>query len=105
MGVTVYVLRIFQYKTLSITKQETRRHNAKRVRARRRFIHQVGKCQRCGKKKNLTIDHIIPESKGGSRLSKSNWQVLCRYCNGYKGDMIIPWLKGERSLKNETHSP
>lgn len=46
-------------------------------------------CACCGKKfKNrifLQVDHIIPINKGG--VSKSeNLQILCRECNGKKGD-------------------
>ena len=41
-------------------------------------------CQHCGKRKNLTIDHIHPESKGGT-LDLSNLQTLCKSCNSKKG--------------------
>lgn len=41
-------------------------------------------CRNCGKRKNLTIDHIIPESKGG-QLKLSNLQTLCNSCNSKKG--------------------
>ncbi len=42
-------------------------------------------CQYCGTMKNLTLDHVIPRSKGG----KSSWLNLvtaCRHCNAKKGD-------------------
>lgn len=42
-------------------------------------------CNRCGSRKFLTIDHIIPESKGGLS-EKSNYQTLCRKCNTKKGN-------------------
>ena len=42
-------------------------------------------CQHCGKRKNLSIDHITPESKGGT-LDKKNLQTLCKSCNSKKGD-------------------
>lgn len=41
-------------------------------------------CLRCGKSKRLTIDHVIPKSKGGSNHA-TNWQPLCQRCNSKKG--------------------
>ena len=41
-------------------------------------------CQICGKRKHLSIDHIYPESKGGT-LEISNLQTLCQSCNSRKG--------------------
>ncbi len=49
------------------------------------FRRDKGECQYCGSKKQLTIDHIIPRSKGG----KTNWTNLvtaCHRCNAVKGD-------------------
>ncbi|REE05716.1 HNH endonuclease [Marinoscillum furvescens] len=42
-------------------------------------------CQYCGTGKDLTLDHLIPKSKGG----KSSWTNLvtaCKRCNTRKGD-------------------
>lgn len=41
------------------------------------------KCLACGEPKPLTIDHVIPTSKGG-RNDISNLQPLCRECNSSK---------------------
>src|SRR5512146_1004243 len=45
-------------------------------------------CQYCGKHfRELTLDHIIPRSKGG----QSTWENLvacCRACNGRKGSRL-----------------
>lgn len=44
---------------------------------------QKGRCAACRKKRNLTVDHIIPLSKGGSN-HPSNLQMLCKSCNSAK---------------------
>lgn len=42
------------------------------------------RCVRCGKKRKLTSDHVVPVSKGGSS-NISNIQPLCLPCNSHKG--------------------
>ena len=45
-------------------------------------------CAYCGSNKNLTIDHIIPKSKGG----KNTWENLvtcCAKCNCKKDNMTL----------------
>ncbi|MFT5883659.1 MAG: 5-methylcytosine-specific restriction endonuclease McrA [Arcticibacterium sp.] len=42
-------------------------------------------CVYCGKGRDLTIDHVLPKSRGG----KTNWSNLvaaCKACNGLKGN-------------------
>ncbi len=49
------------------------------------FKRDGQKCQYCGSSKDLTLDHVIPKSKGG----KSTWNNLvaaCKRCNSLKGD-------------------
>jgi len=45
-------------------------------------------CQKCGSRKNLAIDHIHPESKGG-KTELDNLQTLCGKCNREKGNKIL----------------
>lgn len=50
------------------------------------FKRDQYRCQYCGKNHaNLTIDHIIPKSKGG-RTSWENVVVACQKCNLIKGN-------------------
>ncbi|MDJ0574063.1 MAG: HNH endonuclease [Xenococcaceae cyanobacterium MO_234.B1] len=48
----------------------------------RRDAHQ---CQYCGNGKHLTIDHIIPRSKGGKH-SWNNVVIACAVYNSRKGN-------------------
>ncbi|WP_278522891.1 HNH endonuclease [Methanobrevibacter arboriphilus] len=45
-------------------------------------------CQCCNTKKDLTIDHIVPRSKGGSN-DETNLQTLCKSCNLAKADLYV----------------
>ena len=52
------------------------------------YGEQGGNCNGCGthfKAQNLTVDHIIPKSKGGTDHLE-NLQLLCGHCNSVKGD-------------------
>lgn len=46
------------------------------------------KCLRCGKKKKLTMDHVMPISSGGEH-SVENIQPLCGPCNSIKATKTI----------------
>lgn len=46
-----------------------------------------GKCTKCGSRKNLEYDHIIPVSKGGGNTIR-NIELLCEECNRKKRDNI-----------------
>jgi 5-methylcytosine-specific restriction endonuclease McrA len=42
------------------------------------------KCAYCGSEENLTIDHVIPQCKGGADFTK-NVVCCCKACNQSKG--------------------
>lgn len=44
-------------------------------------------CVWCGATDNLTLDHIVPLSKGGDNRI-DNLQILCRSCNAKKGNRL-----------------
>jgi 5-methylcytosine-specific restriction endonuclease McrA len=74
------VIRLVNYVKLPIEK----------IMANKPSRHMVYKrddhmCQYCGSIKNLTIDHVMPRSRGG----KDTWEnmvVACMPCNTHKGD-------------------
>lgn len=53
-----------------------------------------GKCYYCGEKvgfKNLTMDHVIPLSRGG-RSTKDNLVPCCKECNTKKKSLLpVEW--------------
>jgi 5-methylcytosine-specific restriction endonuclease McrA len=45
-------------------------------------------CQYCGSGKRLTLDHVIPRSKGGQH-TWNNIVAACESCNSRKGDRLL----------------
>lgn len=71
------VVRLFAYVNIPYRSVELTRQNL--------FKRDSHSCQYCGVKRDLTIDHVVPRSKGGS----SSWKNLvtaCKKCNTQKGD-------------------
>lgn len=48
------------------------------------ILKQNKRCAACGKRRKLTVDHVVPVTKGGSN-DPSNLQLLCKPCNSSKG--------------------
>jgi 5-methylcytosine-specific restriction endonuclease McrA len=52
------------------------------------FARDGWTCQYCGARANLTVDHVVPRSKGGP----STWENIvasCAPCNRRKGDLLL----------------
>ena len=52
------------------------------------FARDRWACQYCGSRGNLTVDHVVPRSKGGP----SSWENIvtsCAPCNRRKGDQLL----------------
>lgn len=52
------------------------------------FIRDNYSCQYCGINENLSIDHVIPYSKGG-KTNFENCVTSCINCNVIKGDRFL----------------
>jgi hypothetical protein len=73
----------------------------RRTKKMRNGIFQIGKnelaklyssaCVSCGSTQEITLDHIIPISRGG-RHAIGNLQPMCQRCNSSKGDkLMVEW--------------
>lgn len=82
-------------KKVVVRKQAAPELTEKYLEIARHLAYQklTGKCNYCHEREGLTYDHIYPTSKGGCKC-KANVQVLCRYCNGRKGDAILKDANG-----------
>lgn len=56
-------------------------------------------CIYCGKKKDLTLEHILPRSRGGPDIA-DNAVFVCKSCNSSKGDRrLYEWIGLENRYK------
>lgn len=83
-GIKQYV-RPLIIRLLSYVNFQRRRIRVNRHRIMRRDGYA---CVYCGNKKELTIDHVIPKSKGGDNSWK-NLVTCCSPCNLKKGDKLL----------------
>lgn len=75
------VIRLVSY--VNVPRDTHRR----KITRRAVFARDGWTCQYCGVRSNLTVDHVIPRSKGGS----SEWDNIvasCAPCNRRKGDLL-----------------
>lgn len=83
----------FQFKVPAvIVLQHYQRCPPRTVRFNRRniYVRDRFRCQYCGSvpgREQLTIDHVVPRSKGG-RSTWNNVVVACISCNSSKGDRL-----------------
>ena len=78
--VTERIIRLIDFVKIPFTRMMT--HKPSRNMIHRRDSYE---CQYCSAKENLTIDHVLPSSRGGS----STWENLvscCTRCNTKKGN-------------------
>ena len=75
------VIRLVSY--VNVPRDAHRR----KITRRAVFARDSWTCQYCGSRSNLTVDHVIPRSKGGT----SSWENIvasCAPCNRRKGDRL-----------------
>lgn len=80
------------------------RHQARRISRRAVFARDAHRCQYCGSTARLTVDHVVPKSRGG----RSNWEnvvTACAPCNTHKGDRLLDELSMELETRPRAPSP
>ena len=90
-------LRYHYIETVDPTQVKRERNKAREMRASSWWKQQIGKgvCYHCGEKfprEKLTMDHLIPLSRGG-RSSKKNIVVSCKECNSLKKNLTVAELR------------
>jgi 5-methylcytosine-specific restriction endonuclease McrA len=74
------VIKLNRYVNLPYRSVILNRHNI--------FKRDQNKCQYCGQTQDLTLDHLIPRSRGGKSIW-TNLVTACLSCNAKKGDKLI----------------
>jgi 5-methylcytosine-specific restriction endonuclease McrA len=77
------VIRLLSYIKLPVSRIASHKPSKAMV-----YKRDENKCQYCGSTKHLTIDHVVPKSKGGSE-DWTNLVVACSSCNTKKGDKLL----------------
>ena len=81
------VLQVSEH--IRLTQGDRERHwKVPPVSRREVFRRDQHACQYCGNTKRLTIDHVIPRSKGGTH-TWDNVVTACESCNSAKGDRLL----------------
>ena len=73
-----------------------------KVNRKRIFKRDKSTCQYCGSKKHLTIDHVMPRSRGGEN-TWTNLVTCCSRCNVYKGNRTPK--EANMKLLNKPYEP
>ena len=77
---------------------------ARKITRRAVFARDGWECQYCGARTTLTVDHVIPRSKGGG----SSWENIvaaCAPCNRRKGDLLPHQVHMHPKRKPRTPNP
>ena len=82
------------------------RHRARELRGTQWWKRRLakGRCYYCGRPtspKELTMDHVVPISRGG-KSSKANVVPCCKECNNAKKQLLpIEWLAYLKKFNSE----
>jgi 5-methylcytosine-specific restriction endonuclease McrA len=92
------VIRLVRYV---LVPRDTHR---RKITRRAVFARDNWTCQYCGSRSNLTVDHVVPRSRGGP----SSWENIvasCAPCNRRKGDRLASQVGMHLRREPRTPSP
>jgi 5-methylcytosine-specific restriction endonuclease McrA len=92
------VIRLVRYV---LVPRDTHR---RKITRRAVFARDDWTCQYCGSRSNLTVDHVVPRSRGGA----SSWENIvasCAPCNRRKGDRLAAQVGMRLTREPRTPSP
>ncbi|HDM09292.1 MAG: HNH endonuclease [Deltaproteobacteria bacterium] len=96
----------FYEDVISEDQVRKEKEKARRLRKTQWWLSRIEKgiCHYCGRKvgrQNLTMDHIVPLSRGG-KSKKGNVVPACKECNNKKKYMLpIEWEEYMQSLSKQ----
>lgn len=84
-------------ETVDPAQVKRERNIAREMRQSSWWKQQIGKgicyfCEQTFSRENLTMDHVIPLSRGG-RSTKKNIVVACKQCNSLKKNRTVAELR------------
>ena len=80
IALSARVIRLLDYVRIPLSKLARAKPSRSMI-----YRRDGNRCQYCGSTRSLTIDHVVPKSRGG----EDTWQnlvVACGPCNTKKGD-------------------
>jgi 5-methylcytosine-specific restriction endonuclease McrA len=92
------VIRLISYARVP---RDTHR---RKITRRAVFARDRWTCQYCGSRGNLTVDHVVPRSKGGMS-SWDNIVTSCAPCNRRKGDTLLRHANMRLTSRPRSPSP
>lgn len=81
--ISARVIRLLDYIKLPVSKMRIARPSRSQI-----YKRDGHKCQYCGSTRSLTIDHVVPKSKGGGD-TWDNMVVACSTCNTKKANRYL----------------
>jgi len=109
-GVAMYIMSmVIEQEIISDEEIRRQKEKARRLRKSNWWMRRIqeGVCYYCYQKvgrSNLTMDHVVPLSRGG-KSTKGNLVPACKDCNNKKKYLLpIEWEEYLKTLSERSHT-